>query len=198
MQILLKMCQIQWQADSDVMVNQDMEKKWTASKTAYLGLLTALAIILGYVESMIPLDFAVPGIKLGLCNVAVLIVLKLYDWKAAVLVTVVRVIVIGFLFGNMFSIAYGMAGALLSILVMTLLLRSGQFSLIGVSAAGGTAHNIGQTIVAVAVVPSFPVFWFLPILMLAGDVTGILIGIIVSAVLPRIHGDRQLRGLDAS
>lgn len=166
-------------------------RHWTATETAYLGLLTALAIILGYVESLIPFDFAVPGIKLGLCNVAVLIVLKLFDWRAAVLVSVIRVVVIGFLFGNMFSIAYGMAGTLLSILVMTLLLKSGQFSLTGVSAAGGAAHNIGQILVAVVVVPSFPVFWYLPVLMLAGDVTGILTGIIVSAVLPRIRGLRR-------
>lgn len=165
-------------------------KHWTAAKTAYLGLLTALAIVLGYVESLIPLDFAVPGIKLGLCNIVVLIVLQMYDWKAAVAVSAVRVTVIGFLFGNLFSIAYGMAGTLLSILVMTLLLKSGRFSLIGVSAAGGTAHNIGQILVALVVVPSFPVFWYLPVLMLAGDVTGIVIGIIVSAVLPRIRGWR--------
>ncbi|MEE8886022.1 MAG: Gx transporter family protein [Eubacteriales bacterium] len=162
-------------------------REWSARKTAYLGLLTALAIVLGYVESLIPFDFAVPGIKLGLCNVAILIVLELYSWREAIIVTVIRVIVIGFLFGNMFSIAYGMAGALLSILVMTLLLKTDRFTLIGVSAAGGTAHNIGQILVAFAVAPTLPLLWYMPVLMLAGDATGILIGIIVSAVLPRIR-----------
>lgn len=163
------------------------KNRGTAQKTAYLGLLTGLAIVLGYVESLIPFDFAVPGIRLGLCNVAILIVLNLYGWREACVVTVIRVIVIGFLFGNMFSIAYGMAGSLLSVLVMTLLIRTDRFTLTGVSAAGGTAHNIGQILVAYAVAPSFPLFWYLPVLMTAGVVTGILIGITVSAILPAVR-----------
>jgi len=157
-------------------------------KIAYLGLLTALAILLGYVESLIPFDFGIPGVKLGLCNVAILFVLQLFGWREAVCVTVLRVLAIGFLFGNMFSILYSLAGTLLSILVMTILSQTGFFDLTGVSAAGGTAHNIGQLIAAVILTNGLPILWYLPILMAAGVLTGCLIGIIETAVLKHTSG----------
>lgn len=90
-------------------------------KTAYLGLFAAVAIIFGYVESLIPFFAGIPGIKLGLANLAVLFILETYTWKEAALVSAVRIVVIGFLFGNMFTIIYSLAGAALSLFVMTLM-----------------------------------------------------------------------------
>ena len=128
------------------------------------------------------------GMKLGLCNVVILLVLLLFGWKEAALVSAARVVVIGFLFGNLFSIAYSMGGAMLSILVMAILIRTGKFHETGISAAGGAAHNIGQILVAYLVTPQLPLLWYLPILMIAGLITGILIGFAVWAVLLRIQG----------
>lgn len=116
-------------------------------KTAYLGLFAAVAIIFGYVESLVPVFTGIPGIKLGLANLAVLFILDRYSVKEAALVSVVRILVIGFMFGNLFSILYSLAGAALSLTVMDLLKKHSGFSLIGISVAGGVTHNIGQLIV---------------------------------------------------
>ena len=96
--------------------------------TAYLGLFSAVAIILGYVESLIPVFAGIPGIKLGLANLAVLFILDRYSAKEAALVSVVRILVIGFMFGNLFSILYSMAGAALSLTVMNLLKKNQVYS----------------------------------------------------------------------
>ena len=112
------------------------------SKLAYLGLFSAVAIIFGYVESLIPFFMGIPGIKLGLANLAVLFLLQKYSVKEAALVSVVRILVIGFMFGNLFSILYSLAGAFLSLTVMTLMIKKTDFSLVGVSVAGGIAHNV--------------------------------------------------------
>ena len=157
-----------------------------AKKTAVLALLIALAILMGYVESLLPLNFGIPGIKIGLCNIVILIVLLVFSWKEALLVSVARILVIGFLFGNLFSILYSLSGAALSILVMTLLLKSGSFGLLGVSAAGGCMHNIGQLLVAKIVLPGLPLLWYTPVLMLAGLGTGALVALIVCEVLKRL------------
>ena len=109
-------------------------------KTAYLGLFAAVAIIFGYVESLVPVFTGIPGIKLGLANLAVLFILDRYSFKEAALVSVVRILVIGFMFGNLFSILYSLAGAALSLTVMELLKKHSGFSLIGISVAGGVTQ----------------------------------------------------------
>ena len=164
----------------------ERNKVSTARKTAYLGLLAAAAILCGYVEFLIPFNFGIPGIKLGLSNFVILIVLYTYGYPGALTVSIVRVLVTGFLFGNLFSMAYGLAGAVLSLTVMALLKRTGKFALVGISAAGGACHNIGQMIVAYAVTPALPLLWYLPVLMIAGVVTGIIIGIIAGIILSRV------------
>jgi len=157
------------------------------TKTAYLGMLLGLAVLFGYVEALIPIPVPVPGIKLGLANIVVAAILYIFSWKEAVFITALRVVIIGFLFGNMFSILYGLSGALLSLLGMSLLKRTGKFGIIGVSALGGVLHNVGQVIMAVIAVIGFPWRWYLPVLMLAGLAAGILIGIADGIILPRIH-----------
>lgn len=156
-------------------------------KIAYMGIFASVAIIFGYVESLIPVFVGIPGIKLGLANLAVLFILEKYSFKEAAIVSVVRILVIGFLFGNLFSILYSLAGAALSLSVMTLLLRKSGLSLIGVSVAGGVTHNIGQLIVAALVVENASVFFYFPVLMVSGIVTGILIGWLTQETAKRIH-----------
>lgn len=156
-------------------------------KIAYMGLFAAIAIIFGYVESLIPFFAGIPGIKLGLANLSVLFILETYTWKEAALVSMVRILVIGFMFGNMFSILYSMAGAALSLTVMTLMKRFSGFSILGVSVAGGVSHNIGQLIIAALIVENTSLFYYAPVLLISGVITGILIGILTREVTKRIH-----------
>ena len=157
------------------------------NRAAYFGVFTALALILSYVEILIPISFGVPGVKLGLANLIIVIVLYKTDWKEALLLSVVRIVLAGFIFGNMFSILYSLAGGMLSLAVMAVLKKGGSFSVAGVSVAGGVSHNIGQLIVAMIVVETYQVGYYLPVLLIAGVLTGFVIGIISGEVLKRIR-----------
>ena len=152
-------------------------------KLANLGLFAAVAIIFGYVESLIPFFAGIPGMKLGLANLAVLFILEKYTWKEAAVVSAVRIVVIGFLFGNMFTIIYSLAGAALSLFVMTLMKKSSGFSILGISVAGGVSHNIGQLMVAALIVENTSLLYYAPVLL----ITGLLIGILTKEVTKRIH-----------
>lgn len=147
---------------------------------------TALALIFSYVETLIPVSFGIPGIKLGLANLIIVIALYRLKLKEAYLLSVTRVLLSGLIFGNYFSILYSLAGAFLSLSVMALLKRDGGFSVIGVSIAGGVSHNIGQLIVAVLVVETYQVTYYLPVLLISGLLTGGLIGIVSSETLKRL------------
>ena len=171
---------------------RESKKEDPVRKLAYLALLIALAVLMGYVESLIPLHFGIPGIKIGLCNIVILIVLLLYSPKEALLVSAARILVIGFLFGNLFSILYSLAGAVLSILVMAVLMRTGTCGLMGISACGGAAHNIGQLLVARLVLPGLPLLWYTPVLMIAGILTGVLVAFLVYEVMKRIWSGRNI------
>lgn len=155
-------------------------------KAAYFGVFTALALIFSYVETLIPIHFGIPGAKLGLANLVVVIVLYKAGWKDALLLSVTRIVLSGFLFGNLFGILYSLAGGLFSLGVMTIIKRRESFSMIGVSMAGGVTHNIGQLIVAMIVVETYQVGYYLPALMLAGLATGTLIGLVCREVLRRL------------
>lgn len=148
------------------------------NKIAYMGLFLSFALILSYVESLVPFYFGVPGVKLGLANLAVLLALYRYGWKEALALNLARVFLSGFLFGNLFMVMYSMAGAAGSFLVMCLLKRAKGFSIIGVSMAGGVCHNIGQILVAYFVTRTAGVAFYLPVLLAAGLVTGLLIGLL--------------------
>ncbi|MGI6007814.1 MAG: Gx transporter family protein [Ruminococcus sp.] len=155
-------------------------------KTAVLGLCAALAILLGYVESLIPLLPGVYGIKLGLSNLMIVFMLYLYGMKEALLVSVIRVAVIGFLFGNLFSILFSLAGAAASLAVMGPVRMIRGMGVIGTSLAGGVAHNMAQMAVAMFVVTSFYLIYYLPVLMVSGVITGILIGIVSREMIKRM------------
>ena len=155
-------------------------------RVAVFGVFTALALIFSYVELLIPINFGIPGAKLGLANLVIIIVLYKSDWKEALLLSVVRIVLAGFLFGNLFGILYSLAGGILSLAVMALLKRSGAFSIIGVSMAGGVSHNVGQLIMAMLVVETYAVGYYLPVLLIAGLITGTLIGIAGREMLKRL------------
>lgn len=157
------------------------------TKVSYFGVFTALALIFSYVETLIPIHLGIPGIKLGLANLMVLIVLYKMGTKEAYILAVVRVLLAGFLFGNLFSILYSLSGGMLSLTIMWLLKKADKFSVIGISMTGGVCHNIGQLIMAGMVLGSFGVISYFPVLLIAGMVTGILIGIIASEMLKRLH-----------
>lgn len=157
------------------------------NKLALLGLFAALAIIFGYVETLIPVFVSIPGIKLGLANLSVLFILQRYGYRDAFAVSAVRILVIGFMFGNGFSIVYSLAGALLSLTVMYLLLKKTGASLLAVSMTGGVTHNIGQLIVAVWIVKNPALFYYYtPALLISGILTGLLIGYLTLQVSARI------------
>ena len=157
-------------------------------KVAIFGVFTALALIFSYVELLIPINFGIPGAKLGLANLMTVLVLYKMGIKEALALSVTRIILSGFMFGNLFGILYSLAGGLLSFLVMVLLKKSDRFSVAGVSIGGGTAHNIGQLLVAMVVVQTYQVGYYLPDLLVAGEVTGLLIGLVAKEVLKRIQG----------
>lgn len=156
------------------------------SKVAYFGVFTALALIFSYVETLIPINFGIPGVKLGLANLIIVVALYKMRLSEAFLLSVTRVLLSGFIFGNYFSIVYSLAGGILSLAVMALLKKSGGFSVKGVSIAGGVFHNVGQLIVAALVVERFSVTYYFPVLLIAGLVTGFVIGIVAELMLSRL------------
>lgn len=175
-------------------------------RTVELGLLLALAMILSYVESLLPLSFGIPGIKLGLPNLIVLLLLyesmgsddadageqarkccvKVFSHgeREALLVNGLRIILSGFLFSNLYAILYALAGAVFSFAAMYAGRRMKRFSIVGVSVLGGVFHNIGQLLVAMVVVETFAVAYYVPFLLVAGTVTGALLGLTGRELLP--------------
>lgn len=154
-----------------------------SSKVAQYGLFAALAILMGYVEMLIPLPLLVPGMKLGLANVIIVIVLYHMDAKSAFFISLVRVLMSGLLFQGFAGLLYSLAGALLSLAIMTLLKKTGKVSITGVSVMGGVFHNIGQIIVAAAVVENIKIAYYLPFLLVTGVVTGFVIGAVARLAL---------------
>ena len=156
------------------------------NRVAYFGVFTALALIFSYVESLIPIQLGIPGVKLGLANLIIVIALYKMRLSEVFLLSIVRILLSGFLFGNYFSILYSLAGGLLSLVVMALLKKTGDFSVMGISMAGGVSHNVGQLVVAMMVVETFSVGYYLPVLLVAGLVTGFLIGVAAGEMLKRL------------
>lgn len=178
-------------------------------KTVELGFFLSLALILAYVESLIPFSFGIPGIKLGLPNLIVVLLMYQKDTKQgfqnsdnvktvkagvdgvgqsmakeALLINVLRIVLSGFMFSNLYAIMYALAGALLSFATMLFGKRMRCFSVIGVSVLGGVAHNIGQIVVAMFVVETYYVGYYVPILIAAGTITGAVLGLAAMELRP--------------
>ena len=156
-----------------------------ASKIAQYGLLTALALVLSYLESLIP-PLWVPGVKLGLPNLAVVFALYRLGWKDACAISLARVVLVTLLFGNGAALAYSIAGAALSLSLMGLLKKTRKFSTVGVSVAGGVSHNAGQILVAMALLETSRLAWYLPVLWVSGTIAGVLIGIVSGVLVERV------------
>lgn len=154
-------------------------------KLVTMALFVTTALMLSYIESLFPFFFGVPGMKLGLANLAVVCALYLYGWREALMVNVLRIILAGLLFGNMFSILFSLGGAIVSFVCMMAAKRLG-LSLYGVSMAGGVFHNVGQLLIAAFLVQTVEVGYYAPFLLVAGLVTGLLIGAIGKELLRRI------------
>ncbi len=155
-------------------------------RVAFLGLTIALAMIMSYIESLFPLNFAVPGIKMGLANIVIIFVLYKFSFADACIVSIVRVFLVSLLFGNVMAMAYSIAGAALSLLVMYILKKTEKFSVVGVSITGAIMHNVGQIIMAIIIMGTEQIAYYLPALAVSGIVSGILIGIVASLVINRI------------
>lgn len=155
-------------------------------KLAIYGVLTALAIIFGYIELQLPAFFAVPGIKPGLTNIVVVVALYSLDNKSALFINFVRIAIVSMLFGTVIAFMFSAIGGLLSTTVMILLKKTDKFSPIGVSAAGGITHNIGQIIVAMFVTGTTNILWYLGILWLTGTISGLLVGLIGGMICKHI------------
>ena len=160
-----------------------------ASKVAQYGLITALALVLSYLESLVP-SLGVPGVKLGLPNIAIVFALYRLGWRDACIISLVRVFLVFLLFGNGAALAYSVAGAALSLSLMGLLKKTGRFSSVGVSVAGGVAHNAGQILVAMALLETSRLAWYLPVLWVSGTVAGVLIGIVSGGLVERVPDQR--------
>ena len=146
----------------------------------------ALAMILSYIESLIPIPFAVPGMKIGLANLVVIVALYVMDEKAAISISLIRVILVSFTFANLSAMIFSLAGALCSIICMLSLKRTGNYSVSGVSIVGAVSHNVGQLMVAMAVVNTVQVISYLPILIIFGVTSGFLMGMLAIMVINRI------------
>lgn len=151
-----------------------------------MGLLTALGLIIGYIEFLIPIPLGIPGVKPGFSNIVIVWALySLGPWEA-LMINGMRIFLSGFLFGNFSMILYSLAGAAVSFLCMCLAKKSGLFSMTGVSMIGGVMHNMGQLLVAMAVLETVSLVYYGPVLLTAGVITGLLIGIVTGEVKKRI------------
>jgi heptaprenyl diphosphate synthase len=147
-------------------------------KVAFLGLCTAVALVLAYVELLLPPLFAaVPGIKLGLPNIVIVFILYRFGLRYAATVSLVRILAVTLLFGNPMTLAYSIAGAVLSLAVMSLLKKMNFLSTVGVSVAGGVFHNVGQILVAMLLLRTAELGYYLIVLSVTGTISGILIGL---------------------
>ena len=155
-------------------------------KIATYGVMAALAMILSYVEMQLPAFVAIPGVKMGLTNIVVIVALYKMGNKSAIFINIVRIIAVSLLFGTLMSFAFSFAGGMLSTLVMILLKKTDKFSTVGVSVAGGITHNIGQILAAMLLLNTKAIIWYLPVLWLSGILSGLLIGLIGAIIVKRI------------
>ena len=151
-----------------------------------MGLLTSLGLIAGYIEFLIPIPLGIPGVKPGLANIVIVWALYSLGPWGALMINGMRIFLSGFLFGNFSMILYSLAGAAVSFLCMCLAKKSGLFSMTGVSMIGGVMHNMGQLLVAMAVLETVSLVYYGPVLLAAGVITGLLIGIVSGEVKKRI------------
>ena len=146
----------------------------------------ALALIFSYIEVLIPIPLPIPGIKLGLANLVILIAIYRMGFRYSFAINMVRIAAAGLLFSGVFGMLYSLAGGILSIVIMYLLYRTGKFSMVGVSMAGGVCHNLGQLMTAVVLLENTGILSYFPVLLFSGLITGIIIGILAYVIEERL------------
>lgn len=164
-----------------------MKNRFSGRQIAEYGLLIALAMVFSYVEFLIPFSVAIPGVKLGLANVVVVFALYRLGKMEALVISIIRVLLISFMFGNAFALAYSLSGAVLSFALMLLCLRTKWFSPVGVAIVGGVSHNIGQILCAMVLLETKQIISYLPVLLLSGTIAGVAIGIIAGKIINRVR-----------
>lgn len=169
-----------------------------SKKVALTAMFTTFATVLSYVESFVP-AIGIPGVKLGLANIAVILALYFVGTSEAFMCNVVRIIIVGAMFGSLFSILYSVAGAIFSFAVIVLLYKSDRFSIMTISICGGVFHNVGQLIIAGFTVETYSVMTYLPMLVISGMITGAIVGFVSGVVCERTANvlklDNKMRGL---
>ena len=163
-----------------------MKKKSSAQKVALYGVLIALAMVLSYVDMLIPLPVGIPGVKPGLANLVVFLALYTMTAREALLISMVRILLVSITFGNGSAFLYSMAGGILSFLVMCIFKKKDFLLPAGVSIAGGIAHNVGQLLMAAVILENGAVFTYFPVLLAAGCITGGIIGFLGEQIRKRI------------
>ncbi len=163
-----------------------MNSNKAAKRVALYGMLIALSMVFSYVEAMIPIPIPIPGVKLGLANLVTIVGLYTVGVRPTIIITLIRIVLVGFTFGNGFSMIYSLAGGALSLFLMVFARRTGFFSQTGVSIIGGIGHNIGQLIVAAIITKTAWVFSYFPFLLIAGTIAGALIGLLGGLITERI------------
>ena len=158
-------------------------------KLTVMALTTALAMVLSFVESQIPAFVAIPGVKMGLANIAVVFALYKLGWKEAAGISLIRVVLVSILFGTVASLFYSLAGAGLSLLGMGLMKKTGKFTEIVVSVTGGVLHNIGQIAMASILLETDALKYYLPFLLVSGILAGVVIGVVSAILVKRIRLD---------
>ncbi|MDD3174817.1 MAG: Gx transporter family protein [Herbinix sp.] len=158
-----------------------------SKSVATYGILIALAFLLSYIESIIPVPIPIPGIKLGLANLVVISGLYTMGAKEAFVLSIIRIILVGFTFGSPSTMIFSLAGGILSCILMIIFNKTKLLGITGVSIVGGVAHNIGQILVAIWVVKNVRLIYYLPFLLLSGAVTGTIIGLLGSIIVSRIR-----------
>lgn len=157
-----------------------------SKKIAFLGLFVALAFVLSYIEFLLPLNIGIPGAKVGLANLAVMVTLYTVGEKNAIALSLIRVVLVGLTFGNVSMMLYSLAGAILSLAAMLIAKKTGKLSIAGVSVIGGVFHNIGQIIVAMLVLETDSLFYYLPFLIIVGTFSGVVIGLVAGLITVRV------------
>lgn len=162
-----------------------------SKRLAFFGLMVALAFVFSYLESLIPFNFGIPGIKLGLANLVIVVALYTVPKGDAFFIAIIRIVLSGLTFGGLVPMVYSLVGGILSFCVMALMQKSDKFSIVGVSMAGGVVHNAGQIIVAGIVMNTARIIYYFPVLIFAGLATGLLIGLVSNILVDRLK--RQLK-----
>lgn len=158
----------------------------SSKKVATIGMMIALAFVLNYVETLIPVNIGIPGVKLGISNIVVIFSLYTLGSATAFFIAIIRIVLCGLTFGSISSMIYSLAGGLLSYFIMFLLKKTDRFSIYGVSVAGGISHNFGQIIMAIIILQTKLLIYYYPVLLLSGSIAGVLIGMISALLVKRL------------